>query len=155
MGFYLNKASASAPESRCYSDKELCFTNTEPNSPSRMPDEPEQLGLEFYLYTRETTKDFYRKISYDLPKVTWENNALNAERKTVFIVHGFWSKGHVGWINEMKDALLEVEDVNVIVVNWSRGASPPYCQAVANTQLVGALVATFINYGESQEQIFA
>ena len=61
--------------------------------------------------------------------------------------------GHV-FFKEMKDALLEVEDVNVIVVNWSRGASATYCQAVANTQLVGALIGNFINYGEVGKQIF-
>lgn len=44
----------------------------------------------------------------------------------------------------MSAALLDREDVNVICVDWSLGASPPYTQAVANTRLVGAIVAHFI-----------
>ena len=46
----------------------------------------------------------------------------------------------------MKDALLEREDCNVIVVYWSRGATPPYFQAAGNTRLVGAQTAELIRF---------
>ena len=46
----------------------------------------------------------------------------------------------------MKDALLEREDCNVILVYWSRGATPPYSQAAGNTRLVGAQTAELIRF---------
>lgn len=45
----------------------------------------------------------------------------------------------------MKDALLKVEDLNVIVVDWSRKNGFPYTQATANTQIVGAEIARIVN----------
>lgn len=44
----------------------------------------------------------------------------------------------------MSLALLNRDDVNVICVDWMLGASPPYSQAVANTRLVGAMIAHLI-----------
>ena len=38
------------------------------------------------------------------------------------------------------------EDVNVILVDWSKGNGFPYEKATANTQIVGAEIALFINY---------
>lgn len=44
----------------------------------------------------------------------------------------------------MSSALLNRGDWNVIAVDWMLGASPPYTQAVANTRLVGSIIAHFI-----------
>ena len=44
----------------------------------------------------------------------------------------------------MKDELLKYDDYNVIIVDWGNGAIPPYTQATANTRLVGAMIATFL-----------
>ena len=46
----------------------------------------------------------------------------------------------------MKDALLDREDCNVILVDWSRGARHPYGQAAGNTRLVGAQAAVLIRF---------
>ena len=46
----------------------------------------------------------------------------------------------------MKDALLDQEDCNAILVYWSRGALPPYSQATGNTRLVGAQTAELIKF---------
>lgn len=37
----------------------------------------------------------------------------------------------------MVNALLRVEDMNIIVVDWENGAAPPYPSAVVNSRLVG------------------
>ena len=50
------------------------------------------------------------------------------------------------WLKKVKDALLEREDCNVILVDWSRGASFPYMQASGNTRLVGAQIAMLIKF---------
>ena len=41
----------------------------------------------------------------------------------------------------MKDAFLTASDVNVIIVDWSKGNKFPYGQAAANTRVVGAMIA--------------
>ena len=47
----------------------------------------------------------------------------------------------------MKNALLQREDCNVILVDWSEGAKGPnYLQAAGNTRLVGAQTAELIRF---------
>ena len=47
----------------------------------------------------------------------------------------------------MKNALLSREDCNVILVDWSKGASGPnYFQASGNARLVGAQTAELIKF---------
>ena len=46
------------------------------------------------------------------------------------------------WLKEMKDALLEKENANVIIVSWQKGANYSLPQAIGNTRLVGAMVHT-------------
>lgn len=60
----------------------------------------------------------------------------------------FFTNDH--FLQELSAALLnreqekEQEQFNVISVDWGLGASPPYTQAVANTRLVGAIIAHLI-----------
>jgi len=48
----------------------------------------------------------------------------------------------------MKDALLEKENCNVILVDWSKGASNllNYLQAAGNTRLVGRQISVLIKF---------
>ena len=46
----------------------------------------------------------------------------------------------------MKDALLNRKDLNVILVDCSKGAGFPYGQALGNTRLVGAQIAELIRF---------
>jgi len=63
----------------------------------------------------------------------------------LFRSHGFLQHGTIKWILDIKNALLEVGDYNVIVVDWSKGNQLPYTQATANTQVVGAELARLVN----------
>ncbi|CAF3042763.1 unnamed protein product [Rotaria sp. Silwood2] len=49
------------------------------------------------------------------------------------------------WYKDMRQALLDAEDSNVIFVDWSKTNHFPYTQATANTQIVGAEVSLLIN----------
>ena len=49
-------------------------------------------------------------------------------------------------VNQIKDALLDREDCNVILVDWSKGADLPYEQAAGNTRLVGAQIGELIRF---------
>ena len=46
----------------------------------------------------------------------------------------------------MKDALLDREDCNVILVDWSKGAKSSRIQATGSTLLVGAQTAELIRF---------
>ena len=52
----------------------------------------------------------------------------------------------ISWAEEMKDVLLDREDCNAILIDWSDGATGPYGQAAGNTRLVGVQVAELIRF---------
>ena len=50
------------------------------------------------------------------------------------------------WPEPMKDALLDRENCNVILVDWSKGAELLYGQAAGNARLVGVQIAELIRF---------
>uniref|UniRef100_A0A2C9L887 Lipase domain-containing protein n=1 Tax=Biomphalaria glabrata TaxID=6526 RepID=A0A2C9L887_BIOGL len=106
------------------------------------PQCPTSIRITFYLYTRQhraapqwiqAGESFIKGTSY------------SGNKKTIFIAHGFTDNGGSQWIIEMINALLNAEDVNVIVVDWGEGAKGPYyLQAAANTRIVGSMVGQLI-----------
>lgn len=125
----------------CYGDLG-CFRDTYPFSGSvqrpiaLLPESPTRIDTKFYLYSRHINGS--ERISADFL------GSYSPSLKTKLIVHGFLHFGSARWVTEMKDALLESEDLNVINVDWSRGNGFPYTQATANTQVVGAEIAKLI-----------
>ncbi|CAF1167148.1 unnamed protein product [Adineta ricciae] len=105
-----------------------------------LPDRPGVIGTTFYLYTREARKN-RTEVSRYTSLGTWK-----ASRPTKFFVHGFLDSTNKPWWIDMKNAILQVEDVNVIMADWSKGNGFPYEKAAANTQVVGAEIALFIQY---------
>jgi len=72
---------------------------------------------------------------------------FKVERRTVIIVHGFLSHGQETWIRDMEEALLEWDDVNVVIIDWSAGGNTwNYYKAAVNTRIVGYQVAKFIEH---------
>lgn len=70
---------------------------------------------------------------------------LNSSLPIKIIIHGFGSGGRRPWVTDMVFKLLDYEDVNVIVVDWEKGATlPNYVQAAGNTRLVGHKIASLI-----------
>jgi pimeloyl-ACP methyl ester carboxylesterase len=127
----------------CYGDLG-CFTDDHPfHAPpqrafSLLPESPEKIGTTFSLYTRANAAKATRITAASIPAT------YNAKIGTKFITHGFVDTGSAKWVIRMKDAILKAEDMNVIVVNWSKGSQFPYTQATANTQVVGAEIAKLI-----------
>lgn len=69
------------------------------------------------------------------------------ERRTVIIVHGFLSHGQETWIRDMEKALLEWDDVNVVIIDWSAGGNTwNYYKAAVNTRIVGYQISKFIEH---------
>ena len=66
---------------------------------------------------------------------------FNVSNPTKIIIHGFGSSCTKIWPREMRLSFLQVEDVNVICVDWAAGAvDPNYVRAAVNTRLVGKQV---------------
>lgn len=67
--------------------------------------------------------------------------------RIVFLTHGFIHHIDVDWMNDMKNAMLEHEDMTVVVVGWGGGANigvDRYEQAAKNIESVGCWLANHL-----------
>ena len=129
----------------CYEDLG-CFTDEKPFSGTLarpiayLPEKPEKINTTFILYNKKTNS---------LGEViTASSIGRNYDPKipTKFITHGLVEHAFVWWVIDMKNAILNVDKVNVVAVDWSKGNDLlAYEQATANTQIVGAEIAKLIN----------
>lgn len=95
-----------------------------------------KVNANFVLFTRKSSGT---KIAADNIPLSY-----NSSLPTHFITHGFIQNAQKQWVGEMKDALLRTKDLNVIAVDWKKGADFPYAQASANTQITGAEIAKLV-----------
>uniref|UniRef100_A0A8C9QDV6 Lipase member H n=1 Tax=Spermophilus dauricus TaxID=99837 RepID=A0A8C9QDV6_SPEDA len=72
---------------------------------------------------------------------------LNVTRKTTFIIHGFRPTGSAPvWMGDLVEALLSAEHMNVVVVDWNRGATTViYTHAANKTKKVAIILKEFID----------
>ncbi|EEC11226.1 Ves G 1 allergen precursor, putative, partial [Ixodes scapularis] len=108
-----------------------------------LPSSPREVDTKFMLYSRKN-----RQVPVLLDYLRYESlgvDQFQRQKSLVFIVHGFGENGNATWILEMKDAFLEMEDVNVVAVDWNKGCPMPmYMTAAANTALVGRQIARLV-----------
>ncbi|XP_076973739.1 lipase member I [Tamandua tetradactyla] len=80
-----------------------------------------------------------------------QNNSLNAHfnirKKTVWLIHGYRPTGSSpSWLQKFLRILLTEEDMNIIVVDWNRGATTLlYNRAVRNTRKVALTLSGHIH----------
>lgn len=85
---------------------------------------------------------------------------LNVTKKTTFIVHGFRPTGSPPvWMEALVQGLLSVEDMNVVVVDWNKGATTViYSHASSKTRKVATVLKEFIDWmlveGASLDNIY-
>lgn len=104
-----------------------------------LPQSPEHIDPVFSLYTRKNRQDQQRLTFNSTESVRLSN--FNATLQTKVIVHGFIDNRMFGeWMSQLKDRFLEYDDLNVIVVDWSKGNGLPYGQASVNTRVTGAML---------------
>ncbi|KAK0069901.1 pancreatic triacylglycerol lipase-like isoform X1 [Biomphalaria pfeifferi] len=112
------------------------------NTAFQKPQCPADINVVFHLYSRQHRTTSQRIQSGE---TRIKSTSFSGAKKTVFIAHGFTDNGNNQWVIAMKNALLDVEDLNVIAVDWQQGAKGPnYYQAAANTRMVGSMVARLI-----------
>ncbi|CAB0039882.1 unnamed protein product [Trichogramma brassicae] len=75
-----------------------------------------------------------------------ESSDFDIGRDTYVLVHGFMSNGWEPWLIQMKDALLDYADANVIVTDWQNGSNTwNYISAASSTRVVGETVAKLLS----------
>ncbi|KAG0420946.1 hypothetical protein HPB47_003166 [Ixodes persulcatus] len=137
------------PRTAFYSDQEICydglgcFSQRSIYSHFSLPSSPKEVDTKFMLYSRKN-----RQVPVFLDYLRYESlgvDQFKQQKSLVFIVHGFGEDGNATWILKMKDAFLEMEDVNVVAVDWNKGCPQPmYLTAAANTALVGRQIARLV-----------
>lgn len=68
-------------------------------------------------------------------------------KKTTFIIHGFRPTGSPPvWMEELVQSLISVQEMNVVVVDWNRGATTViYPHASSKTRKVALILKEFID----------
>ncbi|XP_030841944.1 pancreatic lipase-related protein 2 [Strongylocentrotus purpuratus] len=124
----------------CYDDLG-CF-DTSMACHWRNPSSPADIGTTFKLYTRQNRYSGDVLDRTDDATITSSN--FESSLDTKLIVHG-WTDSMTGdsWI-DMRDALLDNYDINVVMVDWSDGAKMFYTKSRANTRVVGREIAKLI-----------
>lgn len=71
---------------------------------------------------------------------------FNSSLPTKIIVHGYRALGSKpSWVKQLAQALLRVQDANVVVVDWVYGASLAYNMVVENYKEVAIQISVLIN----------
>jgi len=124
----------------------------------RFPSPPEDLDTHFLLYTPKS-RGYSIPLDYTNVKTNLPPH-FNPDLPLKFIIHGFSENGEEEWEEKMKNAFLDAEDCNVVIVDWENGAGLPewipkavemplYLHAVGNTRLVGRQIALLVmNLGD-------
>ncbi|KAL3869627.1 hypothetical protein ACJMK2_042292 [Sinanodonta woodiana] len=118
-----------------------CFSSARPfsNALRHLPMPPSDIDVKYKLFTNQNP-DSPQILTNDADVIRSSN--FNGNKDTKFIIHGYKHSTSNPWDINMKDAILERDDVNVILVDWVKGARiTNYAQVVANTRVVGALLA--------------
>ncbi|XP_029934664.1 lipase member H [Myripristis murdjan] len=100
------------------------------------------LYVRLLLYTRSNL-DCGRELNHHRLS---SQPLFNLSRPTTFVIHGYRPTGAPPiWIDHIVHLLAEQEDMNVIVVDWNRGAANlNYFTAVANTRQAAYNLTSFI-----------
>ncbi|XP_051937354.1 phospholipase A1 member A isoform X2 [Hippocampus zosterae] len=73
-------------------------------------------------------------------------SSFNATRPTKIVIHGYRALGSKpSWVLDLAEALLEVEDVNVLMVDWVHCASFAYNLVVDNYKEVALQISVLVN----------
>lgn len=93
------------------------------------------LRIKLLLYTRENVTCGLQMSHTDLSATP----QFNISRPTTFIIHGYRPTGSPpGWLDELIQLLLKRQDMNLVVVDWNRGATNlNYFKAKENTLKAG------------------
>ncbi|XP_061483912.1 lipase member I isoform X2 [Rhineura floridana] len=101
------------------------------------------LKVQLLLYTRRNQNCAENLSERNLTASTY----LNVTKQTIIIIHGYRLTGSPPiWIDNITELLLEKEDINVIIVDWNRGATNVnYFKAVDSAKKVVEILKNLID----------
>jgi pimeloyl-ACP methyl ester carboxylesterase len=98
----------------------------------------------FFLYKKDNPnnpKQFYVNDENAL-----RDSGFDPAKPTRFVTHGWINSRNSVACTSVRDAYLQQDDYNVIVIDWSSISIRPYIWASLRVPLVGQFVATMINF---------
>jgi hypothetical protein len=116
-----------------------CFNDNAPFNIFPLPTCATNNNVKYTMFTRTNRNAGQALTDTVIPA------AFVASRRTVFISHGWNSDGTSSWLAPMKNAFLDREDINVVIIDWGNLAQIlNYAQAASNTRTVGAFTSLVI-----------
>ncbi|NP_001083116.1 pancreatic lipase-related protein 2 precursor [Xenopus laevis] len=127
----------------CFSDKQP-WSRTKERPFAALPWTPESINTRFFLNTRRNPNQHQIISAQNITSI--EASAFQTNQTTCFIVHGMGERAENNWVSQMCKAILQVEDVNCIGVDWRNGSGniQMYVQAANNIRVVGAEIALLL-----------
>ncbi|XP_076757152.1 pancreatic triacylglycerol lipase isoform X1 [Xylocopa sonorina] len=114
-----------------------CFADPPPHILLRRPPEhPNVIQTRFFLYTRPW-RESPDSLQYGDDFKSILQSRFDSTKSLKVIVHGYKGSGSDVGAVSLAQAFLDLEEVNVLMLDWTRGAATTYSAAVANTELVG------------------
>ncbi|XP_076307607.1 pancreatic triacylglycerol lipase-like [Tachypleus tridentatus] len=137
---------------RCYG-KIGCFSIGEPflslyRPINLFPYPPDYLKVNFLLTTRKNPNYFQKLTTDEISK-----SDFDPTKPVKILVHDYLEDVNHEWMLQMIRELLTNDDYNIISVDWSRGATSPYTQAVANARMVGSIIAEFLTFLQEKQSV--
>ncbi|XP_061182228.1 inactive pancreatic lipase-related protein 1-like [Saccostrea echinata] len=138
FGFFLDEQ-----KKVCYGDLG-CFAIDDPfdNTFGYLPESPESIQFSLTLFTRTNSRIGVRIGYNDTSSVS--RSSFNPNNPIKIIIHGYMSNANEAWVQNISKLFLKKEDCNVVTVQWRNGANKIYPASAANTRVVGAAVAKFL-----------
>lgn len=133
----------------CYTSPPIgCFSTSQPftNSGGIAPQDPQVIPTYFTSYRHGRPAQVFTATNAQ----QLLRDRFDPTKKTVFVIHGYMEHSRKPWVQHMISELRFKEDANYIAVDWGTGAiNVNYYQSVANTRVVGAVVALVLQALES------
>ncbi|XP_078605446.1 pancreatic triacylglycerol lipase-like isoform X2 [Branchiostoma floridae x Branchiostoma japonicum] len=130
-------------ETVCYPELDCFSTGT--GFVDRLPAEPVTINTQFLLFTRNS-RHGEQYLSHNTPTGLLDSH-FNSTKDTKVLVHGYMDDRTEEWLVTATAAILDRDDVNVVIVDWGGGAMElDYSQVAANARVVGAELARFIAF---------
>ncbi|KAK7052800.1 hypothetical protein SK128_022400 [Halocaridina rubra] len=83
-------------------------------------------------------------MGIDVPII--RSTTFRATKQTKILINGYLDLDGDTWYSDMVNALLDLDDFNVITVNWEGGSRTDYLQAAVNARVVGLEIAYLMEW---------
>ncbi|KAJ2948160.1 hypothetical protein O0L34_g9968 [Tuta absoluta] len=103
-----------------------------------------ETDVEFRLFTRNNPFE-YQVININ-DSASLHNSLFNFNNKVKLLTHGWLNHGSSPMPESIKEAYLNVSDINIIVVDWGIAANVNYILASYNVAMVGMILTQFLNF---------